>query len=181
MVWVPVIMVYWVPPPVSLYLLTLWLWLFHFYYHYYYHYKHCWPQGSLSQFSAVTGQISTLGEKFELIKLAECISTHVPQIDLIHDLSVHVFAGLREGPVQLAGGVDRVPGAYEGSDITVINSVSWNFSSDRSSISYYVHLSISKLPLCCLYTVFTLSLSSLQAVNLTYNPRGWFQSVILLI
>ena len=78
----------------------------------------------MSQFSAVTGQISTLGGKFELIKLTEFISTHVPQIDLIHDLSVHIFAGLREGPVQLAGGVDRVPGAYEGSDITVINSVS---------------------------------------------------------
>ena len=39
---VPVIMVYWVPPPVSLY-------------------RHFWPQGSLSQFSAVTGQISTFG------------------------------------------------------------------------------------------------------------------------
>ena len=36
-----------------------------------------------------------LGGKFEIIKLAECVSnlyTYVPQIDLIHDLSVHVFA-----------------------------------------------------------------------------------------
>ena len=54
----------------------------------------------------------------------EYFSTYVPQINLIHNLIVHVFAGLREGPVQLTGGVDGVPGANECSDITVISPVS---------------------------------------------------------
>ena len=55
------------------------------------------------------------------------VYTHVPEIDLVHNLGEHVSAGLREGPVQLAGGVEGVPGANEGSDITVIRSVSWIF------------------------------------------------------
>ena len=50
--------------------------------------------------------------------------TYIPDSDLIHDLREHLGAGLREGPVQLAGGVDGVPGTDEGSDKTVIRPVS---------------------------------------------------------
>ena len=90
-------------------------------------YRHCWPHGSLSQFSAVTGQISTCSDSVICVSSVKASPTYIPDSDLIHDLREHLGAGLREGPVQLAGGVDGVPGTDEGSDKTVIRPVSWDF------------------------------------------------------
>ena len=72
-------------------------------------------------------------------------------MDLIHNLGEHVSAGLREGPVQLAGGVEGVPGANEGSDITVIGSVSWIFLG-----RYFFRRYITYLSFILLYYVRTL-------------------------